>query len=95
MTTRDTFQEKTEAQLKALDARIQLLEAKAEQLEAEAKIEFEKQIKDLRDRREQVQKRLDQLKKAGTTAWQDLKKGVDTALNDLEKAIVNAANRFE
>lgn len=95
MDTKKAYQERAEAQLKALEARIELMEARAEKAKAEAKVEYGRQLEDLRQKREEAEERLEGLKVAGTEAWRELMTGVDEAMTVLEAAVNSAAARFD
>ena len=95
MDTKEAYQERAEAQLKALEARIELMEAQAEKAKAEAKVEYGRQLEDLRQKRKEAEERLEGLKVAGTEAWRELMTGVDEAMTALESAVNSAAARFD
>jgi hypothetical protein len=93
-TTKKAYQEKVDAQLDEIKAQIGLLKAKAEKAKAEAKIKYNQQLEDLRQKRETVESRLEQLKMTGGEAWRELKTGVDEAMKNLENAVTDATAQF-
>lgn len=92
---RQAYEEKMDAQIKQLEARIAQIEAKAEQAKAEAKIEYQKEIEQLRGQQEKVQSQLQTLGEASGDAWEDVKDGVDEAFESLKGAVASALSRFE
>jgi len=71
------------------------LEAKTQQAKAEVKEKYEKKLKTLQERREQMSQKLDQIDNASEEAWRDIKKGVDSAWQSLNEAIKKARSHFD
>jgi chromosome segregation ATPase len=94
MTKKEAYEKKLEAQLKEWKTDIDKMKAKADKADAEAKLEYYKQIEDLRTKQEAVQKKLTELKTAGESAWEDLKSGIDLAWTSLGESIKSARSRF-
>lgn len=95
MAKKEDYQEKTEAQLKELEAQIEILRAKADQATAEAKFECYAQLALLDTKREVVRVRLQTMAVVPEEAWENLKGPVEHALSDLESAVNIAAPGFE
>lgn len=95
MAKKEDYQEKTEAQLKELEAQIEILRAKAHQATAEAKPRCYAQLALLDTKREVAQVRLQTMAVVSGQAWENLKGSVEHALSDLESAVKIAAPRFE
>jgi hypothetical protein len=95
MNAREAYQEKMEAQLDRWNAEIAKLQARADEAKAQAKIEYLEQIAQLRQRQDKARRKLDEMKKAGDGAWQDLKAGLELAWDDLSSALESAASRFK
>jgi len=95
MTEKEAYREKVEAQLESLDARIDLLKAKAKEAKADAKMKYEEQFENLRQKRQTVRTRLDELGEKGEQVWKELKSGVEDALDDLQNAIDSAVAQLE
>jgi hypothetical protein len=81
---KETYQEKIEAQLKEWSTKINELKAKAEKATADKKIELHKIIDDLRVKKEEAQKNLQEIKAAGAETWEKLKSKTDKALDDVK-----------
>jgi hypothetical protein len=93
--TRDAYVKKMKAKLDEWNAEIAKLEAKAKQKEADAQQSYEKQIDELKEKRGQAKDRLDQMRQAGETAWDDLKAGIEQATTALGEAVRSAQSRFQ
>ncbi|RJP65891.1 MAG: coiled coil domain-containing protein [Candidatus Abyssobacteria bacterium SURF_17] len=92
---RKAYREKMEAQLKEWSAKIDLLKAKADKAGAEAKIEYHQRINELRQKKEIMRGRLEELKEASGEAWDSLKSGVQKARDDLKKGVESAIAKFK
>jgi len=95
MTTRDAYIEKFKSQLDQWNAKIDPLEAKAREAGADAKIEYQRQLDELRARRDEAQAKLDQVRNASGEAWEDIKQGADDAWNACKHAVEDAVARFK
>lgn len=95
MEDKDLYREKFEAKLKEVKAQIDFLEAKADQVKAESKIEFKQQIQSLRQKRDAIGNKLDQLKQSSGEAWKELKAGLESATEDLKGALGKAMDQFK
>ena len=95
MDDKDAYRQRAEAKLKEWNARIDLLKAKAEQADAEGRIEYSRQVQELKKKEGQVREKLEQMKTAGGNAWQDLKSGVEEAIVDLKGAVDRAYAQFK
>lgn len=93
-TTKQAYQEKLQAQLSEIEAQINVWRAKVEQAEADAKLESQKHLENLEQRRDDIRAKLEELSNAGEGAWEDLKAGIDSAWDDLKRAFEDAAARF-
>jgi len=87
--------QKLKAKMDEWNAEIDKLAAKADQAEADAKIEYEKQLEDLRAKRKDVEDKMAELQQAGDGAWEDLKAGIENAWDSLGSALKSAASRFK
>lgn len=95
MEDKDLYRQKFEAKLKELKAQIGVLEAKADQVKAESKLELKAQIQKLRQKRDSLDKKLDQLKHSSGDAWKDLKAGLESASEELKGALGKAMDQFK
>jgi uncharacterized coiled-coil DUF342 family protein len=92
---RDAYVQKLKAKMDEWNAEIDKLAAKADQADGEAKIEYHKQVEDLRAKRKGVEDKLAALHQAGEGAWEDLKTGIESAWDSLGNALKSAASRFQ
>ena len=92
---RDAYVQKLKSKLDEWNADIGKLEAKADKAEAEAKIEYHKQIADLRSRRKEVEAKIRELQAAGEGAWEDLKQGLENSWEILKTSFKKAKSEFE
>jgi uncharacterized coiled-coil DUF342 family protein len=92
---RDAYVQKLRAKLDEWNAEIDKLAAKADQAEAEAKIEYYRQVEDLRAKRKDVEDKMAELQQAADGAWEDLKAGIESAWDSLGNALKSAASRFK
>jgi hypothetical protein len=95
MKRREEYIDKLAAQLKEWSAKIDELENKARTTTEEARIRYEKQHKELVERRDAARKKLQELKSASTEAWDVVKAGAETAWADLQKALTEAKQKFQ
>lgn len=95
MEDKDLYREKFEAKLRELKAQIEVLEARADQLKAESKLELKQQIQSLRQQRDAIGKKLEQLQQSSGEAWKDLKTGLESAATELKGALGKAMDQFK
>jgi DNA-binding NarL/FixJ family response regulator len=95
MTSRDEYQQLAEAKLEEIVAKIQQLKAQAKQGDAKVRIEIERSIDQLQDRKAAVENKLGDLKNAGENAFGELKAGVETAMNEMKSAVEEATAKFK
>jgi hypothetical protein len=95
MTLKEAYEKKMQARLDEWDAEIDLLKAKADKAKADARVEYYKQIEELKIKKQAAGVKLAELRKAGDGAWEDLKTGLESAWNSLGKAVKAAASRFK
>ena len=95
MELKDAYQDKMNARLREWQAKIDALKARADQAEAEQKIQYYEEIESLRTKQQKVQQKLEELRSAGASAWEEVKAGVEAAWTDLEDAVQRAADKFK
>lgn len=93
--SREQYQEKVEATLKEWGAEIEKLRGKADKLGADARVKYKDQIDDLHARQEAARKKLDELKRTGGDAWEDLRKGAEAALDELKRGVEGAVAKLK
>ena len=83
---------KMEAELAQWGAKLDELLAKADAAGTEAKIDYRKRLDDLREKYINAERRLAELKAAGSSKWDTFKDGVESAWSELAKAFTKLAN---
>jgi outer membrane murein-binding lipoprotein Lpp len=95
MKSREEYIDKLAAQLKEWSAKVDELESKAHGAKADAKAEYEKQIRQMKDKRDTATQKLQELKGASSDAWDTLKAGSEAAWADLKSAVTTAKEKFK
>lgn len=85
---------KIRARLNEWDAEIEKLTSQADEAGADARIRYQKQVSELKERQKEAQLKLDDMRKSGEDAWEDMKAGVENAWMSMEKAVKDATSRF-
>src|SRR6056297_2046857 len=91
---KDAYRQKLEARLDQWRAEIDKLQAKAAEAGADARVEYEKQVDELREKQDEAREKLKELDNASDDAWQDIKEGVEKAWESLGDAVKSARERF-
>jgi len=92
---REEYIDKLAAQLKEWSAKVDELESKANAAKADMKTEYEKQIKQMKDKRDTAMQKLQELKGASTEAWDTLRAGSEVAWTELKNAVTAAKDKFK
>jgi chromosome segregation ATPase len=87
--------ETLDAQLKEWGIDLERFRTKAGKTKTNAKVKLENEVAALRTKMDEVQRKLEELKKAGGAASGELKKGVENAWAELKKAFDNATAKFK
>ena len=95
MKEKRTYQEQFKEKLKELSDSLAELTFRAEQLQDDATVEYQTQIKSLRDKQHRVREKLEELEEASDEAWEDIKDGIEHAWSDLRKSLDSAWSRFK
>jgi len=94
MATREAYQKRIESHLKSWKAKLDQLKARVDQTEAEVKTKYHEQIEILQGKREEVEKKLEELKVAGEGAWDNVKSGVEFAWNELRRTAKSTVSKI-
>jgi chromosome segregation ATPase len=84
------YERKVEAQLEAWNKKIEELRLKAERAEAEQKAEYWRRIAEVESHRDNLKKRLEDLRGKSGQALDEVKKGVESAVSDLGESFQRA-----
>jgi hypothetical protein len=82
--TKQAVHDKLESQIKTAEAKLATLKARAETEKANAEI---KAITDLLPRKEELHRKLQELKKTGEDRWELVKKDLTVLIADFEKSV--------
>jgi DNA repair exonuclease SbcCD ATPase subunit len=88
------YLEKIEANLTQYNARLSEMRGKAAEIQVDMKLEYLSQLESLEKKRDELQEKHEQLKKAGEHAWKDVKAGTEKAWRDLKDSVDKATKRF-
>jgi uncharacterized coiled-coil DUF342 family protein len=94
MNMKNAYQDKMDARLREWQANIDALRARADQVGAEQRIKYYEEIESLRTKQQRVHEKLEELRTAGTDAWEEVKTGVEVAWSDLQDAVQRARDKF-
>jgi len=78
-----------------IDAKIKAMEREAANSKGEAKVAYEKNIKELKEKRAQAAAKLEEMRKASGAAWEATKQGFADAYKDLHSAYDRAVAQFK
>ncbi|MGD8367996.1 MAG: hypothetical protein PVG78_10155 [Desulfobacterales bacterium] len=92
---RDAYVQQLKAKMKEWRAEIDRLTARAEQAEAQAKIEYQKRIDKLEDKRKDLEDKIDAFQQAGESSWENLKEGIDNSWKIFKMSLSEAKSEFE
>jgi hypothetical protein len=95
MEDRKTYIDKISARLKEWDDEIRKLEARADILKADTKANFREQIEELNGKKDEAQKKLNQIREADEEAWQELKEGIVKSWETLSDSIKSSLEKFK
>jgi hypothetical protein len=92
---RDEYVQKLKAQLDQWNAEVAQWEAKAKASQAHMKEEYDKQLGNVRSKREEAMYQLKLMQSASLDAWQDMMRGADEAWKNMHEAFNRARSHFE
>jgi len=67
---------------------------KAERLDAKSRAELDQQIRMLKIKRDEIERKTTEISQSGAAAWEDIKTGLDLAWEAMNLAIKAATTRF-
>ncbi len=95
MSEREHYVEMAKARLDQWNAEIDKLQAKANEAEAAAKIEYKKQLAEMRAQRDKAEQQMKEMQEASNKAWTDMKSGFDNAWDSIAESFDRAMSRFK
>jgi len=94
MSKREEYVDKLKHKLDEWNHDIDKLEEKSEHLKADARVAYEKELSLLKEQRETVRARAQELFHSSEEAWEELKVGVEDAWHKFTDAIDKAHSKF-
>jgi hypothetical protein len=94
MEDRKKYLNKMTDQLKALDSEIIKYQNKMAQVSEGVRETYRKEISVLKEKREHLQVKFDELRKSSDAAWKELKKGFEKSWSELKKAFEKARTKL-
>ena len=88
------FHEQMKTRLAEYNDDIDKLQAKMEELGGDARAKAEQPMAELRQKRDDVSKKIQELGSSGGNAWEQLKSGIDAAMEDLGNAYKKVVAEF-
>jgi hypothetical protein len=95
MNSKDQYVRLMQAKLDEWSAEIDQMSAKAKHVTAGLRVEYGQQIEALAEKRAEAGKKLEELRKSGAGAWEDLKAGMESAWKAMGEALESARSRFK
>jgi len=92
---KEAYGKAIENKLRDIDARTEALQARAARAKAKAQAELRERIAELKDDREVMRKKLQELRLASAQSWEDMKSGIAAAAEDLAQAYDDALSHFK
>jgi chromosome segregation ATPase len=94
MKTKDQYIESLASELKEWSAQIDLMAAKAENATADAKLNYAREIEELRAKQREASAKMKELEEASGDAWETVKETADNVWDDLKTGIARAVSKF-
>jgi uncharacterized protein YjbJ (UPF0337 family) len=94
MSKRDEYVDKLKAQLDQWNTEVTKWEGKAQKAKADARVEYEKQLTEVRRQRDQALEQMKRVQAATGDAWVDLVRGADEAWAKMREALEKARSHF-
>ena len=92
---RDAYVKKLKALLDEWNADIDKLSAKTDKADADAKIEYHKKLDELKEKRSEIEHKIEVMQESGESAWEDLKHGLEDSWDTLKKSLSMMKSEFE
>ena len=89
------YQRKVDKDLRSIGKRIRHLERQVQRTGDRAKAGLDKDLRTLRYKKAEADRKFIELKKSTGDAWKDMRKGLDDAVADLKRAVDDASNRMK
>lgn len=94
MGSRQEYIESLHQKIDEWNKEIDKLAVQKDKVEAESRLELQKQIDSLKQKRGEIEKQVEDLRGSSAEAWDDMKSGVDLAWEAMNTAVRSAVSRF-
>ncbi len=94
MDPKETYRERIETTLREWKTKIDQLKTQVEKAGAGAKLKYEEYIPTLHAKREEAERKLEELKAASEETWENVKAGVEYAWSELGRVAESAISKF-
>lgn len=94
MKSREEYIQSLHNKIDKWNMEIDRLSAQKDKVEANSRLELQKQINTLKQKRAEIKQQVDKISKSSTEAWEDLKIGIDSAWESMNEAVDSAVSRF-
>ncbi|HXJ51786.1 MAG TPA: hypothetical protein VNH16_10355 [Burkholderiales bacterium] len=95
MMNRDEYVQKLKAQIDNWNAEAARWEERARKAQAGMKAEYERQLDDFRNKRDQAMTELRRLQGASADAWMEMMRGMEASAKSLQDAFERARRSFD
>jgi len=93
--SREEFAARMQARSRELDSEIDVLQQKIERQGKKADQKVQRELDELRVKRDNLNQKITQLGRSSGNAWQDMKTGISSAVDELERGFKSARDNFE
>ena len=95
MSAKDDYLAMIQSQFRKWDAELDKLSVKAGQLSADARARYEEQLNAMRADRDAANRKLQDMRAAGESAWQHMRAGTDASWDSMKNALDRASSQFK
>jgi hypothetical protein len=93
--TKEEYRNSIESRLKEWAAQIEKLREKANAFETNLRVKYDQDIRNLQIKKEELQKRIQEVSKAGGEGWAGLKVKAEKAVSDLKQALEIVLSKYK
>lgn len=86
MSDREEYLQRLKAKLDEWNGELERLEARARTAQADAKVQYQRQLEELRQNRNEMRRRYEEMEHASEAAWEQLRAGAEDAWRTLDEA---------
>ncbi len=95
MKSREEYIDMMSKQLKEWSAKIDELESQFGMVSEDMKSAYEQRILDIKDKRDEMSRKLQEVRGASGDAWKTLTTGMDKAWDDFKDAFMSSVDKFK